>query len=362
MAFQAILRNIAGFLPRPVAQAGRAVWRRLPPRDKRYLLHDLETESKRTAFLESPDYRRFCDIEGAYWAGVSSGDIAGAPAAEAEPAPARIEHVWQHPLARKLLYAIPGLNAPDFWSWLASRGSGYGHVFVPGAGAGNDCRVLIDMGFARRVDANDISEELAARAQAVYESMGYGIRYVVGDLNKLTVPRNKYDAVVAIHALHHAVALERLARELARSLKSGGELFMEEYVGPRYLKYPDAVRRHVRRWHKMLPERLRRDRGGAAIRSPRFRDEWEVQKSSPFESIRSDKIVPVLSEYFAITELWELGGGLAMPLLEQTIRNYDPADSEANDWLARIMEEDRNLTSTGAIPNFFAILRARPRS
>ncbi|MCE5229917.1 class I SAM-dependent methyltransferase [bacterium] len=356
---KSLAEGIARCLPRPLAQAARSLWRRLPPKDKRYLLQDLETEKKRGRFLKSREYREFCEIEGRFWAGFA--EETDQSDQSDKNSPATLGHFLEHSVAREMFYRAPGLAAPDFWQWLKSHGRTFDRVFVPAAGEGLHARILIDMGLAKEVAANDISEQLAARAQREYEKLNYNIKYIAGDLNTISLPAGRYDACVAIHALHHVIGIEHLARELAGSLKPGGELFMEDYVGPRWLQYPDSVKQHVRRWHAMLPDRLKLDRSGAVIRELHFRDQWEVQKNSPFESIRSDAILPALMQYFNINEKYNLGGGLVMPLLEQTIHNYNPADEEANAWLRKIMAEDKKLAASGEIPNFFVLAGAKPR-
>ena len=360
-------------LPRPVAGALRAIWRCLPPAARRYRLQNLATAARQDRFIGSPDYIRFCAIEAGHWADRAAAPAAGgrppaADAAFASPAEARgeaappLDYFLQHPHARRLFYRAPGFPHRDIWEWMQSRGRHYPRLFVPGAGPGVHCRLLIDLGLATRVDANDISATLAARAQAAYATLGYDIRYIAADLNTIELPVRAYDACLAMHAFHHVIRLERLFARLARALEPEGDLFVEEYVGPRFVHSPRSVRRAARKWLRRLPPHLTRDKSGAPLRALHFKDKWEVQKYSPFESIRSDRVLPALREHFTIHEYHELGGGILMPLLEHIIHNFDPENSGDNAWLEAIFDDDRELTFRGAIPNSFVLLRATPRA
>jgi SAM-dependent methyltransferase len=236
-------------------------------------------------------------------------------------------------------------------------------AMIPGLDSVAHCRLLIDLKIARKVTAYDIAEGLVEAARAEYARDGYAIDYRVEDLNFVHLPRGAFDLCLAMHALHHCVNLEDLLREAARALKPGsGRFVTEDYVGPRYLEFPRAVRRLAQTWLERLPERLRRlPDGRGTLDRLVFRDRWLLQRQTPFEAIRSDSILPAIGESMEVERLNPLGGGLLMPLLDPIIHNFDPDDDEANAWIERILDADSALTHSGEVPNCYAFVVARPK-
>lgn len=362
---RALLQKILRRLPEGVRSPLRGAWRRLPPADRRLLLGRLDDPRRRADFLSSAAYRAFIACEMAHWSAYQ-----GAPAARegqtvsSNPSFRNYRTFTDHPLAlaEYLRRAAPG--ECGLWPWIGARAreAGGGEALVLGAGAGDHCRLLIDLQAAAAVTACDIAEGSVRRARAEFARLGYPIDYRVADLNFITLEAGRYDLCLAMSALHHIVELERLAAAVARALTPGRGLFIiEDYTGPRFVELPAAVRRLARELFAQLPERLRRERDGAPMRTLAFRDRWEAQRESPFEAIRSDRILECLREHFEIETMRVMGGGLMLALLSPLIHNFDPADDEANRCLGWIMDEDLALTHRGTIPNCFTFLVARPR-
>jgi len=357
-------------LPEPWRRPLQQLWRRLPPHDPRFLLQDLEDEARRSAFLHSAHYRRFAEQEGRFWSACQQceeGDRA--PAATAEPkngaatfVPGRNLEYTAHPLIQRELQRRICPEGDDLWAWLGRRFGGREHGLVLGAGRGIHCRLLIDIGIVRRVTAFDLADESVRLAQAEFERLNYAIQYQACDLNFFPLAERRSDLCLAMYALHHLIDLEGVFAQLRRALDpEQGVLIMEDFVGPRFTEFPQSVREAAGSFFARLPPRLRVARDGRTVlKRLAFRDRWAVQRDSPFEAIRSDRILDLLRQSFAIEFLRERGEGLLMPLLAPIIQNFDPADEEANEWLRRILDEDWRLTRCGAIPNFVTFLAARP--
>ena len=223
--------------------------------------------------------------------------------------------------------------------------------------------MLIDLGIVRKVMAYDLAEDLVCKANAEFRQFGYDIEYLVGDLNFIHFEPAQYEVCLAMHSLHHIVALESLIPEIARSLDpQSGVLVSLDYVGPRYVELPATAQRIVSGIFEKIPEHFRRSVDGrSVIRHPSFPDRWAVLHDSPFEALRSDRILNVLNGSFEFEICNNLGGGLLSPLLNPIIHNFNPADAEANALLAGLMEEDLELTKKKLIPNNLVFLVARPR-
>ncbi|MEV0321160.1 class I SAM-dependent methyltransferase [Streptomyces sp. NPDC050658] len=75
----------------------------------------------------------------------------------------------------------------------------------------------------------DISGEMVAVAQALEEGDPLGVRYEVGDASELRDLGRQYDVVAAVQLLNYAediAAMERMCRNVHRSLVPGGEFFV----------------------------------------------------------------------------------------------------------------------------------------
>ena len=356
-----ILKRSLDRLPRPASRMLRALWRRLPPRDPRFMLQSLETARAREALFNSPHYARFVEREIAHW--TSESQSAGrAPENSSTAGKVRFRQFLAHPVVREAVQRRACPETGDVWKWMAKSYPGRKEALVLGAGRGDQCRLLIDRRIASKVRAIDLAPDVVERAATEFRSLGYPIDYEVGDMNFMRFPAGSFDLCLAMHALHHIINLELLFQRLAGSLAaSRGVLIVEEYVGPRFMEYPLSVREAVQRWMTRLPPRLRKSPGGGEMDSIWFPDRWWVQSRSPFESIRSDRIIQVLDSAFRIDFTRPLGGGLIAPLLSAIIQNFDPESAEDNAWLTRILQDDLALTEAGEIPNFFVFLVATPR-
>jgi ubiquinone/menaquinone biosynthesis C-methylase UbiE len=104
-------------------------------------------------------------------------------------------------------------------------------------GFGGKERNLSRLGIFSHCTAIDISESAmhAARKLTCQEGIT-NIDYNVGDIETISLDKEKYDLVYASGALHHISNLEHVISEIYKSLKPGGLLISDEYVGPAYNK------------------------------------------------------------------------------------------------------------------------------
>ncbi|MFB9393351.1 class I SAM-dependent methyltransferase [Streptomyces coeruleoprunus] len=75
----------------------------------------------------------------------------------------------------------------------------------------------------------DISGEMVSVSQALEERDPLGVRYEVGDVSELRPLEQRFDIGLAVQLLNYAddiATTERMCRNLHRSLKPGGELFL----------------------------------------------------------------------------------------------------------------------------------------
>ncbi|AJF67975.1 class I SAM-dependent methyltransferase [Streptomyces vietnamensis] len=92
----------------------------------------------------------------------------------------------------------------------------------------------------------DISGEMVAAARAFEESDPLGVRYEVGDVSELRTLEQRFDIALGVQLLNYApdiAAMERMCRNVHRSLKPGAEFFVlaqkpdYRFDGPSLAKY-----------------------------------------------------------------------------------------------------------------------------
>jgi ubiquinone/menaquinone biosynthesis C-methylase UbiE len=101
-----------------------------------------------------------------------------------------------------------------------------------GCGQGVGAQLILDVFGADRVDAFDLDSRMIARAQSRLARRGGRARLWVGDVTRIPVPDESYDAVFDFGIIHHVPDWRRAVAEIARVLKDGGRFYAEEVLRP----------------------------------------------------------------------------------------------------------------------------------
>jgi len=277
-----------------------------------------------------------------------------------------------------------------------------------GCGKGALERQLAAANAFRACDAYDIAAGSINLARQLADKAGYShINYAVCDINMISLQPQIYDAVWVISAMHHFTALEHISAQIAQSLKPGGLLILNEYIGPSRFQFCRRQARAMQLLYELLPNAYRqpvtavspsedaapllsRDRRKTAARIldkacdgslvatiwrrfkarldpngdifpphlnlPSVRD---VTFTDPSEAARSAEIISVLCQYFDVIEFKPYGGHLLQFLLSGIAGNFETyADGER--WLRVLFEIEDLLEASGEVTSDFAYIVARP--
>ena len=219
-----------------------------------------------------------------------------------------------------------------------------------GCGEGRLERDVLAKGICREMVGLDLSPEAVARASesARAESCSE-VEYRLGDMNRLELEENSFDIIFFHQSLHHVEALELCLTSVARALRPGGLLYLDEYIGPSRGDWNRALVAHAEASFDRLPTEVRRRR---QLTLP-------IDWRDPSEAIRSAEIVPTLEQHFTIAERRDYGGNLLSvihPLLEVEI--LDAARGE--EVLERLIFEEDELLRGGE-PSYYSVLLAQHR-
>jgi SAM-dependent methyltransferase len=154
----------------------------------------------------------------------------------------------------------------------------------------------------------DISPGAVAKREAELGSKFPGrVTSIVADFNFVDLPANAYDLIVSSGAIHHVINLEHLATQIQGALTPDGWFFLEDYVG--------EPKREIRPEKKLAYELIyNRDMTRQGRLPATLRWTNEDVSSSPFCTIRSADILPVLRRYLHEFKL-RTTGALWLPII-----------------------------------------------
>ena len=280
--------------------------------------------------------------------GASSREFWEAPVTEDDE-----DHFWAaQPLVRRAINRrITG--DPTVWpmEWFARRfaRAPFTLGLSAGCGEGGLERDLLGKNVCRSIDAFDFSREALGRARRAAEETGVAdrVRYREGNLDALTLPAEAYDIAFFHGSLHHARELEAALATVARALKPGGLIYVDEYTGPARWEWSDSVWRFARAAFEAMPECLK-NRPELAVPLP-FDD--------PSESIRSSEIPDAIRARFEILEDRPYGGNIlwfTFPCLDMRALKADRSGA-----LTRLIALEDHLLENRWVESYFRLIVAR---
>lgn len=175
-----------------------------------------------------------------------------------------------------------------------------------GCGTGNLERDLRWLRICDEVDAYDLSPEAIRIARARAEREGIDrVAFHLADCEKLTYPKNHYDAVFFHGSLHHMLDPDSLLARLLPSLRPGGLLYVDDYVGPSRNEWTQEHLQFAQEAYAGLPAAWRR--------LPHVAIPYDSM--DPSEMVRSSRIIPAVRERFEILYERPYWGNLLYPVL-----------------------------------------------
>jgi SAM-dependent methyltransferase len=248
-------------------------------------------------------------------------------------------------ILRSITRSEQGLWPVDwFMRWLGPRR--FERALSIGCGTGPFERDVVKKNLVGHIDAFDGSTNSLRIARDLADKEGIlpRIHYFAADFNRPHLRRSAYDIVFIHQALHHVVGLEKLLREILFTLKSGGLLYLDEYIGPSRNDWNRRLIRPHRQIFERIPPEARRT---AKLDLP-------IQADDPSEAVRSSEILSRLAIGFDIVELRGYGGNLLSVLYPAVDFQRAPAALES------IIAEEQKILAAGEMP-YYAVIVAKPK-
>ena len=157
---------------------------------------------------------------------------------------------------------------------------------------------------------------------------------------------HQFDSILAIHSLHHVVALEKLFDEVHRSLSDDGSFLINDMIGRNgHLRWPEALP-VVQAFWKGLPHSKKYNH-----QLKRFEDEfvnWDCSKEG-FEGIRAQDILPELIKRFEFDCFLGFANVIDIFVDRSFGHNFDPKKESDIAFIDRVAMTDEALIESGKI-------------
>ncbi len=231
-----------------------------------------------------------------------------------------------------------------------------------GCGAGEFERSLSKYNICLRHDGYDISTQSIDLAVEKAKAEGLThLTYEVRDIDNISLLPTRYDVVFGIQSVHHFRELEHVFAEIRKALKPGGFFVLHEFIGPTRFQWSERQLELINGLLQLLPSKYRINRkDGVTLINKVWRPSIpEMESVDPSEAIRSGEIMDVLSNYFELIEIKELGGTVLLLLLEGIAGNFDYNKPEDMRFLKIFFEIEDLMMDIGEIPSDFAVIIAR---
>jgi SAM-dependent methyltransferase len=267
-------------------------------------------------------------------------------------------------LAEYIHPAISGLPDSNWLTWTADTFVAerpLQRILDLGCGVGGIERHGCSLNLAERFDAYDASAGSIdeARRHATAAGLDDKVRYKVADFALLDLPPDTYDLVFMDNSLHHCFDVAGMLEKIETSLRSGGLLVLNEFVGPDRFQWTATQLEAINAALECLPARCRTQTDGT-IRVAVERPSLELMIAlDPSEAVQAERIVPEVMLRFAIEARRDWGGTVLHPLLQDIIQNFNTSDEEDAALLKFLFLYERTLLESQKLTSDFTLLVAR---
>ena len=268
---------------------------------------------------------------------------------------------------RHIYRLISGGSEEHWLSWFFNHYLEAGTVFEKSlsvcCGDGAHELGIANTGKVRFIRGFDLSEGAIAQTNAAFEKAAIpqgSYAFAVADANDLQM-EDRFDLILSTGALHHVTNLEGLLSKLSSMLGIEGYFVVLEYVGPNRFQWTDIQLRVINGILCQLDPRYLKENKRIELGRPSIAD---MIKIDPSEAVRSEEILGLLPEYFAIEYLRDFNGTIMhqlYPLLDARLTNTDAPDFDSIVrmilWIEDYLIREKVLSSDFA----FAICRSKER-
>ena len=231
---------------------------------------------------------------------------------------------------------------------LLSLGSGSG---------GHEMELAAHPGF-HDITCIDIAQNRVDEAQQEAAKRGLkNIRFICIDFNTYEFPAESFDLVLFNSSLHHFNHVESLLKErIKRTLKPGGKLIINEYVGPTRLQFPRQQRKAINQALKLVPDKYK-IRFQTNLVKRRFYGPGLIRMilADPSECIDSSSILPAVHTHYRTIIERPYGGNILMNVLKDISHHYTTPDPASDAVLNSLIQFEDTYLETHSSDFVFGV-------
>ncbi len=231
-----------------------------------------------------------------------------------------------------------------------------------GSGSGSREISWAETGKFERITGIDLSEERVKNARSKLAGTPFAgvVEFVTGDVMQHRFEDESLDVVIAEGILHHLSPVEKALENIHRSLKPGGILMVNEYVGPDRFQWTNEQLRYCDALLAILPADLRTYRGTSRIKSRVYKPgTLSMLVYDPSEAIESSRIIGALQHRFKLLERRDYGGTILQPLLKDISHHFIEMTPEREGSLRFLFTAEDFLMSAHLIASDFTFVVAQ---
>ena len=245
-----------------------------------------------------------------------------------------------------------GAKDIPWWRFIGRFGSFEKGISL-GCGTGLSEKRIMDAGICKEMDLVDLSEGALKEARKRLE--GYNCHFFAKDINNIELPDKTYDFILGDTSFHHFANLEKIAEEIKKTLKDEGIFVLYDVVGEKRLQWDENKLEFASHILKTIPLRYRinlsiffaqslpiLERIKWFVRSFNRIEKVKPETITPFEAIRSDEIMDIMTAHFEPVFLRKVHGLISMLL----INNVKLRKIKNSSLLQFICNVDRLLTQS----------------
>ncbi|MCL5267869.1 MAG: class I SAM-dependent methyltransferase [Bacteroidetes bacterium] len=234
-----------------------------------------------------------------------------------------------------------------------------------GSGSGSREISWAETGKFERIIGIDVSEERVKSARMKLAETRYAdiVEFVAGDAMQYQFESESFDVVIAEGILHHLSPVETALESIHRTLKPGGIVIVNEYVGPDRFQWSEDQLRYCNALLALLPVELRTYRGTTLTKSRVFRPgTLSMLVYDPSEAIESSKIIGALERKFNVLERRDYGGTILQPLLKDISHHFIEMTPEKEEALRLLFRAEDFLLGARLIESDFTFAVAQKKA
>ena len=180
--------------------------------------------------------------------------------------------------------------------------------------------------------------------------------FVRGDLKRFPLSPSYYDFIFSDRILHHFQPVDVMIENVFRSLKPGGIWIVLDYIGPNRLQYNQVQVAEINRMLSAIPARFRTRYWSASIKKRVDASGFLfMMLTKPFEAPQSREILPALQTRMKTVDLFELGGTILAPLLEDIEVNFAEPDPQGAEILRKCIRFEQELLTAHRLSSDYVL-------